>query len=273
MALRSALVNVMDGAARKAARGLVRDFGEVEQLQVSKKGPADFVSRADRRAEQIIREHLQGARPSFGFLMEESGAVPGQPGEPRWIIDPLDGTTNFLHGIPHFCISIAVEDKGEIIAGLIYDPLHDETFWADKGQGAYLNDRRIRVSARQSLSQCVVVTGIPHLGRGDHEQYLHILAGMMPAVAGIRRYGAAALDLAYVAAGRFDAYWEESLHIWDVAAGVLIVREAGGFVTDYAGASKMTENGEIVAANDIVHAPFLKIVKAGRALKRAQLQR
>ncbi len=151
--------------------------------------------------------------------------------------------------------------------------MHDETFWADKGQGAYLNDRRIRVSARQSLSQCVVVTGIPHLGRGDHEQYLHILAGMMPAVAGIRRYGAAALDLAYVAAGRFDAYWEESLHIWDVAAGVLIVREAGGFVTDYAGASKMTENGEIVAANDIVHAPFLKIVKAGRALKRAQLQR
>ena len=272
MALRSPLINVMDGAARKAARGLQRDFGEVEQLQVSKKGPADFVSRADRRAEQIIREHLQFARPNFGFLMEESGMIAGQPGEPRFIIDPLDGTTNFLHGIPHFCISIAVEDKGEIIAGLIHNPLNDETFWADKGQGAYLNDRRIRVSARQHLSQSVVATGIPHIARGDHEQYLEILARMMPSVAGIRRMGAAALDLAYVAAGRYDAYWEESLHVWDVAAGILIVHEAGGFVTDYKGASKMTENGEIVAANDHLHAPFLKLIREGRAANRAKAQ-
>ena len=264
MALRSPLINVMDGAARKAARGLLRDFGEVEQLQVSKKGPADFVSRADRRSEQVIREHLQGARPNFGFLMEESGETPGEPGAPRWIVDPLDGTTNFLHGIPHFCISIAVEDKGEIVSGLIHDPIRDETFWADKGQGAYLNDRRMRVSARENLAQSVVATGIPHIGRGDHEQYLKILALMMPSVAGIRRMGAAALDLVYVAAGRYDAYWEESLHIWDVAAGILIVREAGGFVTDYSGASKMTENGEIVAGNDHVHAAFLKLIRSAR---------
>jgi len=262
----------MDGAARKAARGLQRDFGEVEQLQVSKKGPADFVSRADRRAEQLIREHLQGARPNFGLLLEESGEIKGGADEPRWIVDPLDGTTNFLHGIPHFCISIAVEEKGEIISGLIHDPLRGETFWAEKGQGAYLNDRRIRVSARQNLSQSVVATGIPHIARGDHEQYLKILEGMMPSVVGIRRMGAAALDLAYVAAGRYDAYWEESLKIWDVAAGILLVREAGGFVTDYKGASKMLDNGEIVAANDHLHAPFLKIIKAGRAAKRAQLE-
>lgn len=272
MALRSPLINVMDGAARKAARALARDFGEVEQLQVSKKGPADFVSRADRRAESILREHLAKARPDFGFLLEEGGRIEAPDGRSRWIVDPLDGTTNFLHGIPHFAISIAAEQDGEIVAGMIHDPLRDETFWADRGQGAYLNDRRLRVSARQNMNEAVFATGIPHLGRGDHPLFLSFMETLMPEVAGVRRMGAASLDLAYVAAGRYDGFWEESLASWDIAAGILIVREAGGMVTDFRGAQSMMKTGEIVAVNDKLQASFLKLLGKARRTNAGQIK-
>src|SRR5688500_18313269 len=223
---RSAILNVMLGAATKAARALKRDFGEVENLQVSRKGPADFVSAADHRAEEVIRAELHRARPDYGFLMEESGETRGRDPQHRWIVDPLDGTTNFLHGIPLFAISIALERQGRLQAGLVYNPISDELFTAERGGGAYLNDHRLRVAARSSLAEAVVATGTPHIGRGDHGLFLRELAALMPRVAGVRRCGAAALDLAWVAAGRFDGFWERDLSTWDVAAGALLIREA-----------------------------------------------
>src|SRR4051812_37505835 len=229
---RSALINVMAGAALKAARSLVRDFGEVEQLQVSMKGPADFVSAADIKAERVLKQELSRARPGYGFLMEESGAERGADDRNRWIVDPLDGTTNFLHGIPHFSISIGLERDGEIVAGIVYEPTRDEMFWAEKGHGAYLNDRRLRVSARRQLGEAVIGTGIPFSGRGDHPTYLGTLGCVMAATSGVRRMGVASLDLAYVAAGRLDGFWEFGLLPWDLAAGILLVKEAGGFVSD-----------------------------------------
>ena len=240
MVSHSGLITVMDRAARKAAPRLRRDFNEVQQLQVSRKGPADFVSMADQRAEQTLVEELKRARPDWGFVLEEGGEIEGDPNKPRWIIDPLDGTTNFLHGIPHFAISIAVEEparpgqaRGDVSHGLIYQPLTDESFWAEKGRGAWLQDRRLRVSARRDLADALVATGIPFLGHGDIRKWSAIFAQVGPEIAGIRRFGAASLDLAWVAAGRFDAFWESELKIWDVAAGILLVREAGGFVSDF----------------------------------------
>ena len=269
MALRSALINVMAAAAQKAARGLKRDFGEVENLQVSKKGVSDFVSAADLKAEKVLRAELEKARSGFGFLMEESGETKGAEGSGRWIVDPLDGTTNFLHGIPHFAISIGLEYRGEIVAGMVYAPITDELFWAEKGRGAYLNDRRLRVSARSRLADAVVATGIPHAGRGEPNAYLREMRVVMDQVAGIRRFGAAALDLAWVAAGRCDAYWETGLSPWDLAAGILIVSEAGGYVTDMEGGTAMLDNGEVVAANDQLHAPLLKLLQPARRLSKA----
>ena len=228
MALRSATINVMVKAAQKAARGLVRDFGEVEQLQVSLKGPADFVSTADLQAERTLRNELKRARPEFGLLMEEGTNEPGADGRHRWIVDPLDGTLNFLHGLPHFAISIGLERDGEIVAGVIYDPIKDELFWAERGAGAYVNERRLRVSGRRDLGQAVIATGVPNLGRPEHPTYLAMLGAVMAETAGIRRFGAAALDLADVAAGRYDGYFEVGLSPWDIAAGILLVREAGG---------------------------------------------
>ena len=264
MSARSPLINVMANAATKAARALARDFGEVENLQVSRKGPADFVSAADLKAEKILRGELAHARPNFGFLMEESGAQAGADKDQRWIVDPLDGTTNFLHGIPHFAISIALEHFGKVVAGLVYQPINDEMYWAEKGRGAWLNGRRLRSSARRDLAQAVVATGIPHLGRGDHPEFLAILERIMPRVAGVRRFGAAALDLAYVASGRLDGFWETHLQIWDIAAGALIVREAGGYVSDFAGGSDFAHSGEIIAANDQLHGPLARLVSEGR---------
>lgn len=266
MPLASPLINVMTAAARKAARGLVRDFGEVENLQVSVKGPSDFVSQADLKAERILKAELGKARPDFGFLMEESGASPGKDPLTRWIVDPLDGTTNFLHGIPHFSISIALEKAGDIVAGVVYEPAHDEMFWAERGMGAYLNDRRLRVSARRRLEECVITTGIPHKGRGDHAAYLKELAAVMDATAGVRRFGSAALDLAYVAAGRCDAFWERDLAPWDMAAGILLVREAGGYVTDPKRGQTMLETGAILAASDPIHSQLAALLaEAARA--------
>lgn len=265
MASHSGLLTIMERAARKAGAKLRRDFGEVQHLQISKKGPADFVSRADRAAERSLYEELSKARPDWGFLLEESGEIEGDPNKPRFIIDPLDGTTNFLHGIPHFAISIAVEEpllngKREVVSGLVYQPMTDESFWAEKGRGAWLQDARLRVSARKYLDEALIATGIPFKGQGDFPQWNAIFGAISPEVAGIRRYGAAALDLAWVAAGRFDGYWEANLHPWDVAAGMLLVREAGGFVTDFRGGDKPIERAEYLAANDHLHSKLHKIV-------------
>nr|WP_283937813.1 inositol monophosphatase family protein [Sphingomonas hankyongi] len=256
----------MTRAARKAAPRLRRDFGEVEQLQVSRKGPADFVSMADKRAEQTIVEELRNARPDWGMLLEESGEVEGNPDKPRWIVDPLDGTTNFLHGVPHFAISIAVEDprgaagRPEVTHALIYQPLTDESFWAEKGRGAWLQDGRLRVSARRDLSETLIGTGIPHCGRGDPARWAKIYAAIGSHVSGVRRFGSAALDLAWVAAGRMDGFWEDDLDIWDTAAGVLLVREAGGFVSDYRGSDQMFKRGEYIAGNGDIHSRLHKLI-------------
>lgn len=255
-------------AAMKAARSLLRDFGEVEHLQVSKKGPADFVSHADRAAERILKEELARARPHFAFVMEEAGEEPppaGGAAKGRWIIDPLDGTTNFLHAIPHFAISLAAEEKGRVVAAVVYDPVRDELFWAQRGGGAFLNDQRLRVSARQKLEEALVATGIPFAGHGEHERFLAELAAIMPRVAGIRRFGSAALDLAYVAAGRYDAFWEHGLNLWDIAAGALIVQEAGGLVSDHAGLPRALETGEILATNGHLHRPMLRLLRTAVA--------
>lgn len=253
MALRSANITVMIQAAHKGARHLLRDFGEVENLQVSIKGPGDFVSAADRRAEQILRQELGRARPGFGFLLEESGAIEGRDGDYRWIVDPLDGTTNFLHALPHFAISIALERKGELVAGVIYDPIKDEMFSAEKGGGAYLNDRRLRVSRRSDLGKCLIGTGIPVLdwpGRG--KTYSAQLERISAQVAGVRRLGTASLDLAYVAAGRLDGFWEYGLKPWDMAAGVVLIREAGGLVGRLEGDGDLLAPGTLVAGNPAV---------------------
>ncbi|MEE8296329.1 MAG: inositol monophosphatase family protein, partial [Hyphomicrobium sp.] len=226
----SALMNVMVSAARKAGRSLARDFGEVEQLQVSVKGPANFVSAADHKAEDIIYRELAKARPGYSFLMEERGEVAGADASHRWLVDPLDGTTNFLHGLPLFAISIGLEREGQLVAGVIYNPINDDLFTAEKGRGAFLNDRRLRVAVRKSLADALVTTGIPHLGRPGHTIFLRELETVIKEVAGVRRTGSAALDLAWTAAGRFDAYWERGIKPWDLAAGILLVREAGGFV-------------------------------------------
>ena len=265
MAAHSGLITVMERAARKAAPRLRRDFNEVQQLQVSRKGPADFVSMADKRSEQTLYEELKKARPGWGFLMEEGGEVAGDPNKPRWVIDPLDGTSNFLHGIPHFAISIAVEEprpggRGEVTQGLIYQPLTDESFWAEKGRGAWLQDRRLRVSARRDLSESLIATGIPYMGHGDFAQWAAIFRAVAPEVAGIRRFGSAALDLAWVAAGRYDAFWESDLQPWDALAGMLLVREAGGFVTDFRGGDRAMERSEFLAAADGLHSKLHKLV-------------
>ena len=254
----------MSDAARKAARGLNRDFGELAELQVSKKGAADFVSAADHQAERILKAELGRARPDFGFLMEEGGEEKGADPHHRWVIDPLDGTTNFLHGIPQFCISVALERDGDPIAGVVYDPLRDEFFYGEKGVGAFMNDRRLRVSTRGQLGDSVIGTGIPFRARGDHPRYLRMLEAVMGNTAGVRRMGAAALDLAYVAAGRFDGFFELGLSRWDMAAGIVIVREAGGMASDLSGEGDALKTGDIVAANPKLHRPLADLVKAAR---------
>ncbi len=258
---RSALLNVMVQAAMKAGRSLARDFGEVQNLQVSLKGPGDYVSQADRRAEQIIHAELSRARPDFGFLMEESGEIESKDGQHRWLVDPLDGTTNFLHGIPVFAVSIALERQGQIVAGVIYNPAMDELYTAERGGGAFLNDRRLRVTARSKLTDTVIGTGIPHLGRGHHGHYLVELRNVMTETAGIRRMGAVALDLAFVAAGRLDGFWEDGMNPWDLGAGIILIREAGGFVSDKHGGQEIFGTKSIVAGNEAIHAALLKTLR------------
>jgi myo-inositol-1(or 4)-monophosphatase len=260
MAITTPLMNVMIGAARKAAKILTRDFGELEHLQASRKGPADFVTQTDLRAERALRDELSRTRPHYGFVMEEGGVVEGPDKTHRWFIDPLDGTTNFIHGVPHFAISIGLEREGQLVAGLVYNPIRDEMFTAEKGQGAWLNDRRLRVSTRRELNIALVATGIPYLGRPGHDEFLSELPRVMGQVAGVRRFGAAALDLCFVAAGRFDAFWERGLSPWDVAAGIVILREAGGTVSDLNGGDAYLEGGHILASNSALHPALLKCI-------------
>ena len=257
----SAILNVMIRAAQKAARPLRRDFGEVENLQVSKKGPADFVTRADRRTEEILRDELHKARPTYGFILEEGEDEAGD-GEHYWIIDPVDGTTNFIHGIPHFAMSIALKRGRDIVAGLIYNPVADEMFVAERGRGAYLNNRRIRCSARKGLAEAVIVNGCPHRGRADLARFRRELAVVQEEVAGLRRFGAASLDFAWVAAGRFDGFWERGLKVWDIAAGVLMVREAGGRVEDLDGGPDVLATGNILAAAPGVFPMLATVLRA-----------
>ncbi|MCF6343569.1 MAG: inositol monophosphatase [Devosiaceae bacterium] len=259
---RSAILNIMCQAASKAGRSLTRDFGEVENLQVSRKGPADFVSNADKGAEKIIFEELQYARPTYSFLMEEGGEVKGSDGQHRWIIDPLDGTTNFLHSIPLFAVAIALERNGEIVASVIYNPIMEELYTAERGAGAWLNNRRLRVAGRKKLADAVLSTGIKVTGTSNDAKAMKQLAAISPTCAGIRRTGSACTDLAWLAAGRFDGYWEAKLSPWDIAAGLLLVREAGGFVTDLSGKDKAIEKGEVLAGNEQIHGSLLKALKA-----------
>jgi myo-inositol-1(or 4)-monophosphatase len=257
----SALLNVMMRAARKAARQLNRDFGEVEKLQVSVKGPANFVTAADRKAEQTLREELMAARPGYSFVGEEGGRIDGPDKSHTWYVDPLDGTTNFLHGIPHFAISIGLEREGTMVAALVYNPISDEMFVAEKGKGAFVNEQRLRVAGRRTMHDAVVACGLPHRGRGGLAEFRTEFAAVQEQVAGLRRFGSAALDLAFIAAGRFDIYWERNLQSWDMAAGILLVREAGGYVTDCDGTEAMFAKGHIAAGNETLLKELLAILK------------
>ncbi len=257
----SANLNLMIKAARRAGKALVKDFREVENLQVSTKGPGDFVTKADREAERIIKEDLMGARPTYGWLGEETGAQDGQDPTRRWIVDPLDGTTNFLHGMPHWAISIALEHKGEIVSAVVFDAAKDEMFWAEKGSGAWMNDRRLRVSGRRAMHEAVFATGVPFSTKKTLPATLADLARLMPACAGMRRWGVASLDLAYVAAGRFDGYWERELQQWDIAAGILLVKEAGGLIGPVREGYDILEKGALICANENLFAPLTKIIR------------
>ena len=261
MVSHSGLLTVIERAARKVAPQLRRDFGEVQHLQVSRKGPADFVSIADKKAEDTLVAELRKTRPDWGFLLEEGGEIEGDPTKPRWVIDPLDGTTNFLHGIPQFAISIGLQREGTVIAGVIYNPATDELYIAERGKGAFLNDTRLRVAARKELKDCVVACGLPHIGRGDHELSRREMAALQTRVAGLRRFGAASLDLAYVAAGRLDGYWERNLKPWDMAAGMILIREAGGVVSDIQTPGDPLVSGDVVCGNETIHAALTNILR------------
>ena len=254
----------MTAAVRKAARGLVRDFGEVGELQVSKKGPGDYVSAADHKAEQVLYEELSKVRPGYGFIGEERGLIEGSDKTHTWIVDPLDGTTNFLHAIPHFAVTAALERDGVIVTGVTFNPVTNELFWAEKGKGAYLNDKRLRVAARRNIDEAVLATGIPFLGKPGHGVFLKELHQISQRVSGVRRFGSAALDLAYVAAGRFDGYWERGLKNWDMAAGTLLVTEAGGKVTNADGAETALLDGTVLASNLELHPQVLSLIKAAQ---------
>ncbi|EIZ87051.1 inositol-phosphate phosphatase [Methylobacterium sp. GXF4] len=258
-------MTVMVDAVRKAARGLRRDFGEVENLQVSRKGPGDFVSAADRKAEETLRDALMKARPGYSLVLEENGIIEGTDKSHTWHVDPLDGTSNFLHGVPHFAISIGLEREGQIVAGVIFDPIKDELFVAERGKGAYLNNRRLRVSGRQDMADALVGYGTPYLGRGSHPRLLRELGAVMAVAGGTRRMGSAALDLAYVACGRLDGYWERDLQTYDFAAGVILVRESGGYVTSADGAAEPLAARSVACGNEVLHRELLALLKKVQA--------
>ena len=257
----SANLNLMIKAARKAGRSLVKDFREVENLQVSSKGPGDFVSKADIEAERIIKEELMGGRPTYGWLGEETGGTEGADPTRRWIVDPLDGTTNFLHGLPHWAVSIALEHKGEVVSGVIFDAAKDELYWAEKGAGAWMNDRRLRVSGRRTMVEGLFATGVPFGAKRTLPATLGDIARLMPQCAGVRRWGAASLDFAYVAAGRYDGYWERELQPWDMAAGIVLVREAGGMAQAVREGDDILASGSIICGNEGLFEPLCKVIR------------
>ena len=247
--LQSSLIQVMVGAVRKGCKGVARDFGEVTELQVSKKGPGDFVTAADKRVEAALLEELLRVRPGYGFLGEESGEIIGSDKTHRWIVDPIDGTTNFMHGIPHFACTVALEREGEIVAGVTFNPVTNDLYWAEKGKGAYHNDRRLRVSSRKVLEDSLIATGLPFIGKAGHAQALKELHQIMQRTVGIRRMGACSLDLAYVAAGQYDGYWERGLNAWDMAAGLLLIQEAGGTFSAIDNDDSPLTTGTLVCGN------------------------
>ncbi len=256
---RSALLNVMTQAVRKIGRNLARDYGEIENLQVSLKGPGGFVAAAGRKAEKSLVEELARVRPGYGLFsaeVEETGADTSH----RWLVDPAMGLVNFLHGLPHFGLSLALERSGQIVAGVIYNPATDDLFTAEKGTGAFLNDRRLRVAARRELADTVIGTLLPDLTQGDHRRHQAELRQVSANVSGVRAFGAPALDVAYVAAGRLDGAFMTGLQPWQIAAAVLMVKEAGGFVTDYAGRDKAVESGEVVCGNEDVRARLAELL-------------
>lgn len=257
---RSAILNVMIQAAIKAGRSLSRDYLDAKNLNFSLKGPAEYVSQADHKAENIIKTTLMAAKPDYSYIMEESDTIIGSDQQHRFIIDPLDGTTNFLHSVPYFCVSIALESQNNLAAAVIYNPILDELFTAERGKGAFLNDRRIRVSQCRNLESALICTGMPFIGKNGHGTFLRELSLIMPQTAGIRRTGAAALDLAYLAAARFDGFWENNIKIWDVAAGILLIKEAGGFVTDKNNRAHIEKNNNIVAGNEYMHKTLLHYI-------------
>jgi myo-inositol-1(or 4)-monophosphatase len=257
----SANLNIMIKAARKAGRSLVKDFREVENLQVSMKGAGDFVSRADLAAEKILEEELRGARPTYGWLAEEGGAMPGEDPTRRWIVDPLDGTTNFLHGLPHWAISIGLEHKGVVVAGVVFDAAKDEMFFAEKGEGAWMNGTRLRVSGRKRMIEAIFATGLPFGGRADLPETLQDLARLLPVCAGVRRWGSAALDMAYVAAGRYDGFWERGLNAWDMAAGIAILREAGGLIEPLLPNGNILADGAVICSNGVIFDQFARVIR------------
>jgi myo-inositol-1(or 4)-monophosphatase len=265
MAYISPALNVMVAAARKAGRPLIRDFNELENLQISMKGPADFVTSADKRTEKILIEELSKARPGYGFLGEEGGGIEGADKTHRFIIDPIDGTSNFMHGIPHFAISIGLEREGQLVAGVVYNPATDDLFTAEKGHGAYLNNKRLRVAARKDLAPCLIATGLPFMGRDGRARALAETDAVLNVTAGVRRFGTASLDLAWTAAGRLDGYWERNIQLWDVAAGIVLLREAGGVVSDFQGRTDGLNGSEIVCANEYIHPQLLKLLKGVKA--------
>jgi len=261
MKLSSANINVMVKACRKAAKTIIRDFGEIENLQVSLKGPGDFVTVSDRKVETILIDELQKARPDYSILSEELGEI-NKDESYRWIIDPIDGTANFLHGIPHFAISIALEHKKEIICGIVYDPIKDEMFAAEKGNGSYLNNQRMRVSSRSKLKNCIIFTGGPNSQSKDRDlsmkEYNNFSSNVLIP---IRKLGSAALDMAYVAAGRCDGFWQRNLNYWDIAAGIILVKESGGFVTDFDGENKYVQNRTILVTNSKINNEMIEVLK------------
>ncbi|WAC48073.1 inositol monophosphatase family protein [Asticcacaulis sp. SL142] len=263
MILQSSLIQVMVASVRKSLKGISRDFGEVTELQVSRKGPGDFVTAADKRVEAALFEELTRVRPGYGFLGEEQGMIDGTDKSHTWIVDPIDGTTNFMHGIPHFACTVALERSGEIVAGVTYNPITNDLYWAEKGKGAYHNDRRLRVSSRKQLDETVIATGLPFIGKAGHTQALKELHQIMQRTAGIRRMGACSLDLAMVAAGQYDGYWERGLKPWDMAAGLLLVAEAGGKVTSIENDDSPMKTGELLATNLELYPQLLDKLKIG----------
>ncbi len=260
LAISTPTLNAMFTASTRAAKGLIRDFGEVEHLQVSRKGPGDFVSKADLKAEQTIIDVLQKATPTYSMLLEEAGEFVGREPEYRWIVDPLDGTTNFINAIPHFAISIALEHKGEIIAAMVHDPIKDELFYAEKEKGAYLNDRKLRVSAKANFDDAVMGVTFPRIDDKEEFNFYETLKGVESNTAAVRRMGSAVLDLAYVAAGRYEGYWAQALNPWDMAAGSLLVTEANGIVTDLNGGAHFMKSRHILAGTDLTHKKMLGFI-------------